>query len=248
VKLDVLSVVKRFRRTDGGIREVLGGLTFTVPAHGFVCLVGPSGCGKSTILNILAGLMQPDAGEIRIDGQRLNRRIHRIGYVFQRPRLLNWKTVQQNVEFVLRPDGLDAAARRARARETLALVGLEQFANDYPLVLSGGMQQRVAIARALAIEPQILLMDEPFSHLDELTARAQRKELLRFFDKISATIVFVTHNALEAAYLADRIDVLSPRPTQVVEQVVVEDPRSRAVDDPYVIGVQRTILRTLGVE
>jgi NitT/TauT family transport system ATP-binding protein len=248
VILEVRSVVKRFRRNDGGVLEVLGGLTLTVEARGFVCLVGPSGCGKSTILNILAGLMRPDAGEICIDGQPLNRRVHRIGYVFQKARLLNWKTVQQNIEFALRPEGLDAAARRVRARETLALVGLEQFAGDYPLVLSGGMQQRVAIARALAIEPQILLMDEPFSHLDELTARSQRQELLRFREKIDATVVFVTHNALEAAYLGDRIDVLSARPTRVVDQIVVQEPRTRVIDDPYVIGVQRTILQSLGVD
>jgi len=246
--LEVRSVVKRFRRNDGGVLEVLGGLTFTVEARGFVCFVGPSGCGKSTILNILAGLMRPDAGEIWIDGQPLNRRAHRIGYVFQKPRLLNWKTVQQNIEFGLRPEGLDAAARRVRARETLALVGLEQFAGDYPLVLSGGMQQRVAIARALAIEPQILLMDEPFSHLDELTARSQRQELSRFREKIDATVVFVTHNALEAAFLGDRIDVLSARPTRVVDQIVVQEPRTRAIDDPYVIGVQRAILQSLGVD
>lgn len=248
MKLEVRSVVKRFRRNDGGVLEVLGGLTLTVEARGFVCLVGPSGCGKSTILNILAGLMRPDAGEICIAGQPLNRRVHRIGYVFQKARLLNWKTVQQNIEFALRPEGLDAAARRVRARETLALVGLEQFAGDYPLALSGGMQQRVAIARALAIEPQILLMDEPFSHLDELTARSQRQELLRFREKIDATVVFVTHNALEAAYLGDRIDVLSARPTRVVDQIVVQEPRTRAIDDPYVIGVQRTILQSLGVD
>jgi NitT/TauT family transport system ATP-binding protein len=248
VKLEVRSVVKRFKRNDGGVLEVLGGLTLTVEARGFVCLVGPSGCGKSTILNILAGLMRPDAGEICIDGQPLNRRVHRIGYVFQKARLLNWKTVQQNIEFTLRPVGLDAAARRVRARETLALVGLEQFAGDYPLGLSGGMQQRVAIARALAIEPKILLMDEPFSHLDELTARSQRQELLRFREKIDATVVFVTHNALEAAYLGDRIDVLSARPTRVVDQIVVQEPRTRVIDDPYVIGVQRAILQSLGVD
>ncbi|MBI4254552.1 MAG: ABC transporter ATP-binding protein, partial [Candidatus Rokubacteria bacterium] len=203
MRLEVLGVRKEFLLKDGVRLPVLAGLTFTVPSQGFAALVGPSGCGKSTILNILAGLLESDAGEIRIDGQRLSRRTHRIGYVFQKPRLLNWRTVLQNVEFGLRADGVPAAERAERARHVLGLVGLDGFAGEYPLSLSGGMQQRVAIARALVIEPQVLLMDEPFSHLDELTARGQRQELLRFRDKINATVVFVTHNALEAVYLSD---------------------------------------------
>jgi ABC-type nitrate/sulfonate/bicarbonate transport system ATPase subunit len=248
LRLDVVSVHKQFRRADGRRLDVLDGLSFSVEPRGFVCLVGPSGCGKSTILNILAGVLTPDAGEIRIDCQPLDRGRHRIGYVFQRPRLLNWKTVQQNVEFALKADGLGKEASRSRAREALALVGLEQFASEYPLALSGGMQQRVAIARALALEPQILLMDEPFSHLDELTARAQRRELLRFRDKIAATVVFVTHNALEAVYLSDRVAVLTARPARVLQQFPIEAPRTRAIDDPYLIRIQQGVLRALGVE
>ena len=228
--------------------DVLDDVSFTVPPRGFACLVGPSGCGKSTVLNLLAGLIEPDAGTIRINGQPLDRRQHRIGYVFQRPRLLNWRTVRQNVEFALRADGVPADEWRLRVHDVLVLVGLEQFADEFPLRLSGGMQQRVAIARALAIAPDVLLMDEPFSHLDELTARAQRRELLRFRDKIEATVVFVTHNALEAAYLGDRIHVLSPRPTRVAAEIPVEAPRTREIDDPYVIETQRAVLHALGVE
>jgi NitT/TauT family transport system ATP-binding protein len=125
-------------------------------------------------------------------------------------------------------------------------VGLERFAAEYPLALSGGMQQRVAIARALAVEPQLLLMDEPFSHLDELTARGQRRELLRFRDTISATVVFVTHNALEAAYLSDCVHVLSARPATVTRAFAVTAPRSREMDDPHLADLQRSIIRALG--
>jgi NitT/TauT family transport system ATP-binding protein len=248
VRLEVLGVGKRFPRGDGSLLEVLDEITFTVEPRGFACLVGPSGCGKSTILNLLAGLLEPDAGTIRIGGQRLDRRTHRIGYVFQRPRLLNWRTVRQNVEFALRADGVPAAEWQARAHDVLTLVGLEPFADEFPLRLSGGMQQRVAIARALAVAPAVLLMDEPFSHLDELTARAQRRELLRFRDNIEATVVFVTHNALEAAYLADRIYVLSPRPTRIAADLTIAAPRTREIDDPYVIQTQRAVLHALGVD
>ena len=168
--------------------------------------------------------------------------------MFQRPRLLNWRTVRQNVEFALRADGVPVDEWRVRVYDVLALVGLEQVADEYPLTLSGGMQQRVAIARALAIAPDVLLMDEPFSHLDELTARTQRRELRRFRDQIEATVVYVTHNALEAAYLADRVYVLSARPARITTEFTIESPRTREIDDQYVIDAQRAVLKALGVE
>jgi NitT/TauT family transport system ATP-binding protein len=248
VRLEVYGVRKRFQRADGRALDVLDGLQFTVEPHGFVCLVGPSGAGKSTILNLLAGVLTPDGGVIRVDGQQFDPARHRIGYVFQKPRLLNWRTVRQNVEFALRAAGVDRGEREGRVRQVLGLVGLDQFVDEYPLALSGGMQQRVAIARALAIEPELLLMDEPFSHLDELTARAQRRELLRFRDKIEASVVFVTHNALEAVYLGDRVCVLSARPSRIVAELPIEAPRTRGLDDPALLGLERDVLRALGVE
>ena len=248
MRLEVLDVSKGFRRGDGRPLPVLDHVTFRVEPRGFACLVGPSGCGKSTILNLLAGLVPQDSGVIKVGGGALDRRSHRIGYVFERPRLLNWRTVRQNVEFALAADGVPVDEWRVRVYDVLALVGLEQFADEYPLTLSDGMQQRVAIARALAIAPDVLLMDEPFSHLDELTARAQRRELRRILDHIEATVVFVTGNALEAAYLADRVYVLSARPTRIATEFTIEAPRTREIDDPYVIDTQRTILKALGVE
>jgi ABC-type nitrate/sulfonate/bicarbonate transport system ATPase subunit len=239
-------VDKRFARAGGGVLDVLDRLDLTVEAHGFVCLVGPSGAGKSTVLNLFAGLLAPDAGVILADGRPFDPARHRIGYVFQKPRLLNWRSVRANVEFALEATGIPRGQRGSRARDVLALVGLDQFADEYPLALSGGMQQRVAIARALAIEPDVLLMDEPFSHLDELTARGQRRELLRFRDKIEASVVFVTHNALEAVYLGDRVCVLSPRPSRIVAEFPIEAPRTRGLDDPSLLAIGRDVLRALG--
>jgi NitT/TauT family transport system ATP-binding protein len=241
-------VRKRFTRADGAALDVLDGLDVTIEPRGFVCLVGPSGAGKSTVLNLLAGLLTPDAGQILADGRPFDPARHRIGYVFQKPRLLNWRSVRANIEFALEAAGVAHGEREGRARAVLTLVGLEQFAEEYPLALSGGMQQRVAIARALAIEPAVLLMDEPFSHLDELTARAQRRELLRFRDKIEASVVFVTHNALEAVYLGDRVCVLSARPSRIVAEFKVDAPRTRPPEDPLLLARERDVLRALGVE
>ena len=248
MRLEMRGVGKRFSRADGGTLEVLDGLDVTVEPRGFVCLVGPSGAGKSTILNLLAGLLVPDAGRILADGAPFEAARHRIGYVFQKPRLLNWRTVRRNVEFALEAAGVARGERERRARDVLTLVGLDQFADEYPLALSGGMQQRAAIARALAIEPEVLLMDEPFSHLDELTARAQRRELSRFRDKIEASVVFVTHNALEAVYLGDRVCVLSPRPSRIVAEFPIDAPRTRGLEDPALVALERDVLRALGVE
>jgi ABC-type nitrate/sulfonate/bicarbonate transport system ATPase subunit len=248
VRLEIRGLRKSFTRMDGRRLDVLEGFDCAVEPHGFVCLVGPSGAGKSTVLNLLAGLLRADAGVILADGEPFDPAQHRIGYVFQKPRLLNWRTVRQNVAFALEAAGVHPSDRAERVRSVLALVGLDQFADEYPLSLSGGMQQRVAIARAVAIEPELLLMDEPFSHLDELTARGQRRELLRFRDKIAASVVFVTHNALEAVYLGDRVCVLSPRPSRVVAEFAIDAPRTRALDDPALAALGRDVLRALGVE
>ena len=240
----VTGLCKSFVRGDGSVLPTLNSLDLQA-AHGeFVCLVGPSGSGKSTTLNILAGLTEPDAGEIRVNGQSSRGRV-RFGYVFQHPRLLNWKPVRDNLAFVLAAAGVPRQEWRDRADHYLNLVGLMPFSDEYPLRLSGGMQQRVAIARALVIEPDVLLMDEPFSSLDELTARQMRVGLLHIWQQDRRTIVFVTHNALEAAYLADRIYVLSKRPATVLDEVCVDLPRPRDIDDAALTPVQKRLLATL---
>src|SRR5438034_4018909 len=205
----ILKEVSKDYLLPGGQRlRVLDKMSFELGDKTFNSVLGPSGCGKSTILNLIAGLDNHSSGQISIDGKKT-------GFVFQQPRLLKWRTVVDNVILPLEADDFDKETRRQFAFKYLRLVGLGGCEDYFPLQLSGGMQQRVAIARALVIEPDVLLMDEPFSHLDELTARAQRRELLRFRDKIEATVVFVTHNALEAVYLADRVFVLGARPARI---------------------------------
>lgn len=234
---------KTYVKDDGTPLPVLHEMSLHVAEGEFVCILGPSGCGKSTTLDILAGLTTKDVGEVVIDGASGDEVT--TGYVFQRPRLLNWRSVRQNLEFALQSRGVPQREWGQRVQQQLSLVGLADFADAFPLTLSGGMQQRTAIARALVIEPDLLLMDEPFSSLDELTARHLRTELLRIWDRLGQTIIFVTHNALEAAYLADRIYLVGPRPASVVGELSVDVPRPREPDDPRLVEIQRHIIKTL---
>ena len=245
MEIALKGIRKDFRRQDGARLQVLHDVSLTVAAEEFCCLVGTSGSGKSTILNIVAGLTSPDAGQVLVDQARLDPSRMQIGYVFQTPRLLNWKTVGENVAFAVRAAGAAPEEARERARRYLALVGLEHCIGEFPLALSGGMQQRVAIARALAIEPDLLLMDEPFSHLDEMTARALRAELLRIWQRARKPVIFVTHNALEAVYLADKVLILSGRPATILRSVAVSVPRDRQMEDPRLVILQREILDAL---
>lgn len=242
VLVEVRDLVKRFGDGRGGWLPVLDGVSVRV--DGLVCVLGPSGCGKSTLLNVVAGLEPPDGGQIRFyrEGHRVEREEVRIGYVFQDPRLLNWRTVQENVEFGLQSLQLPPTARRARARAYLQLVGLEDFAGQFPLFLSGGMRQRVGLARALALEPDVVLMDEPFSKLDEITARELRQELLGIQGRLGQRILFVTHNPGEAALLGDRIYVLSDRPARVVAEVSNPIPKPRQAEAPEVAALARDIV------
>jgi NitT/TauT family transport system ATP-binding protein len=200
----------------------------------FVSLIGPSGCGKSTLMRLVGDLDQPTGGHIRIRGKspeqaRLDREF---GIAFQSPVLFEWRKVQKNVELPLEEQGVPRDERRDRARAMLALVGLSDFANAYPWQLSGGMQQRVAIARALVSRPSILLMDEPFGALDELTRERMQNELLSIWHgaEQQTTVIFVTHSIAEAVFLSDRVVVMSPRPGRVERVVSVDLPRPRQAD------------------
>jgi NitT/TauT family transport system ATP-binding protein len=207
--------------------RVLDDVTFDVPAQGICAVLGPNGSGKSTLLRLIAGLIEPDDGRVLIDGEPVGDADQRVGLVFQEPRLLPWRTALDNVAFPLQLAGDARMERRERARGLLELVGVAGFAGAYPHQLSGGMRQRVAIARALARDPQILLLDEPFSALDALTRERFNGELLELWQRTGTAIVLVTHSIPEAVYLADEVVVLSKSPGRVVARVPVPLGRPR---------------------
>lgn len=203
----------------------LAGATFAVRAGEFVALVGPSGCGKSTILRIVAGLGAPSSGDVQVEGlppAQARRRHQDMAYVFQDATLLPWSTVRGNVELPLKLRGVGRAERQAIAREALDMVGLSQVMRMYPRELSGGMRMRVSIARALATKPTLLLMDEPFGALDEITRQRLNDELLRIRDLAGWTVLFVTHNVVEAVFLSTRVIVMSNRPGRIIADVPIE--------------------------
>jgi NitT/TauT family transport system ATP-binding protein len=198
-----------------------------VPDRQVAAVVGPNGCGKSTLLRVVAGLLPADQGSVTIDGTFVDGPDPRTGFVFQEPRLLPWRDAADNVALPLELAGRPAEERHERARALLDLVGLADFAASRPHQLSGGMRQRVAIARALALQPSVLLLDEPFSALDALTRERFGVELLRIWAETRTTILLVTHSIAEAIFLADRVLVLSPRPGHVVADVPIDLPRPR---------------------
>lgn len=228
----VNGVTQRFQLPD---REfvALRDITVTVQEGEFVSIIGPSGCGKSTLLRLIAGLIEPSAGEIRIGDETpaQARARSEIGFVFQEPTLLPWRTALDNVTLLTKVARRGTAAeRRRRGMELLELVGLADFADAHPAKLSGGMQRRVGIARALALDPQILLMDEPFGALDELTRQQMNLELLRIWADQRTTAVLVTHNVGEAVFLSDRVLVMGTRPGTMIEEVVIDLPRPRRLE------------------
>ncbi|TFF23215.1 ABC transporter ATP-binding protein [Jiella endophytica] len=215
--------------TRSGRTHALDHVDFTVARHQFVAVLGPSGCGKSTLLRMIAGLLQPTSGEVRVFGLKVAEPRDDVGIVFQKPTLLPWASAEDNVVFPLRhKTGRVDAADWERARALLTTVGLGGFEERLPAELSGGMQQRVGIARALFMEPDILLMDEPFSALDALTREEMGFELVRVWEAQPKTVVFITHSISEALLLADRIVVMSPRPGRVIEDLIVPLSRPRA--------------------
>jgi NitT/TauT family transport system ATP-binding protein len=203
-------------------------ITFSVREHEFVSLLGPSGCGKSTVLRIVAGLIEPAAGDvIWRDGNAPDGSKGEIGFVFQEPTLMPWASVAGNVHLPLKLAGIDRAAAAPRIRDALARVGLGAFENAYPRELSGGMKMRVSIARALVTQPKLLLMDEPFAALDEITRFRLNNDLLSLWAAMRQTAIFVTHSVFESVYLSNRIIVMTPRPGRVHSEIAVDAPYPR---------------------
>ncbi len=227
IRVDTVSLTFRGARTT----HVLDGISIDVAPREVVALIGPNGCGKSTLLRVLAGLIAPDTGSVAIDGDAIRGPDPRVGLVFQEPRLLSWRSAEDNVRFPMELAGWSRSRQEARASDLLALVGLREFARARPSTLSGGTRQRVSIARALALDPAVLLLDEPFSALDALTRERFNAELLNLWQRTGTTIVLVTHSIPEAVFLADRVLVMSPRPGRIVAEVRVDMPRPRRLAD-----------------
>jgi NitT/TauT family transport system ATP-binding protein len=238
------------------VRLELGGvaiyeqLSFAVRQSEFVCLLGPSGCGKSTALRLIGDLIPHQGGRIQVEGRDPASTWQRLAYVFQSPRLLPWKDALDNAAFGLemRNPQIARDERRKRAQAQLRRVGLGADMHKMPSMLSGGERQRVAIARALALDPDIILMDEPFSALDPNTRVRLRQQLIELWQETGKTVLFVTHDVDEALYLADRIILMSPKPSQVVDTVTVTASRPRAIEtDPGLRAMRHALLETFAV-
>jgi ABC-type nitrate/sulfonate/bicarbonate transport system ATPase subunit len=243
-KLSAEHITMAFQR-DGKTTPVLRDISLEVARGEFLCIVGPSGCGKSTLLSAMAGFLSPSSGEIRIDGQIVTGPDPRRIFVFQERGVFPWLTVEGNIEF-----GLFALARAERQRRIthyIRMVGLTGFEKAYPAELSGGMKQRLEVARALAVNPDMLLLDEPFGALDSITRLTMRRELLRIWEAEGNTVVFVTHDIEEAVQLADRVVVLSDRPAKIQQIVKVDIPHPRDISSARYLELRNGIFEQLGL-
>jgi NitT/TauT family transport system ATP-binding protein len=226
------NVNKVFNASGASETVALRDVDLDIQPREFISLIGPSGCGKSTLLRTIGDLIEPSSGDVRVKGKAAHeaRMARDYGMCFQAPVLFEWRSVRHNVELPLEVLGVPKAERAAKAREMLGLVELAQFENHYPWQLSGGMQQRVAIARALALRPELLLMDEPFGALDEITRERMNSELLRIWQETGTTIVFVTHSIPEAVFLSTRVVVMSARPGRISQIIDVDLPYPRSIE------------------
>ena len=223
--------------------EVLNDITFNVEENEFLVVVGPTGCGKTTLGNILSGIEKPTSGQVTIRDEVIDPHIHNISYVFQEPSCIPWYTMIQDVTMGLVIRGVDEEKTRERGKEVIKLVDMVGFEDYYPWQLSGGMKQRVAIARAYATNPDLLIMDEPFGHLDAQTRYLMQIEIMRIWGQEKKTVVFITNNIEEAVYLASRIIVLSKLPARVKGEFKIEFPRPRELTSPEFLRTRAEITK-----
>ncbi len=233
-KVAVRRLSKVYADRAGLAIPVLQDIDLDIAAGEFLCIVGPSGCGKTTFIRIIDGLVPPSTGDVLIDGKAVSEPGPDRAFVFQSDLLYPWRTVLDNIAFGLEIRGISQTERHTRARALAELVGLTRFESHYPHELSGGMRQRVNLARALAVDPAILLMDEPFASLDAQTREVMQQELLKIWTAARKTVIFITHQIDEAVYLADRVVVFSARPTAIKAEIPIEIPR------PRTLAVKRT--------
>jgi len=236
VKIRVNNLTKRF-----GALTVLDGINFTIKKGELLAIVGPTGCGKTTFLNCLSKLMPATEGEILIDGEEANPRKHNIAYVFQEPTCLPWRTVRDNVAYGMEVKGESKKKRDERAAEIMELVGLSSCADLYPNQVSASMMQRIAVSRAFAVNPDLLLMDEPYGQLDVKLRFYLEDELISLWQKLSSTILFVTHNIEEAVYVAERVLILTNKPTKIKAEIKVDLPRPRKLIDPRFVELRKKV-------
>ena len=229
IRLEYRNVSMRFGQGDGEPLTAVRDVNFAVRDREVVSLIGPSGCGKSTLLNIGSGLYAPSEGEAFVDGERVEGPNAHVAFMLQKDLLLPWRSIAENVMFGVEIQGLPVAERKRRAQALLATLGLSDFANHYPHQLSGGMRQRVALARTLAVDPSVLLLDEPFSAVDAQTRMVLQRELAQTLTRAGKTALLITHDLLEAVTLSDRVLVMSRRPGAIIDEIAIELPQR---DDP----------------
>ena len=244
-KIEIRNLGKRYDLPDASTVVAIENIDLTIGDNEFVTLLGRSGCGKTTLLNMIAGLVEPTSGSLLVNGRPVTGPGDGKGMVFQQHALFPWLTALGNVEFGCKSRGIKPGERRAIALQLLELVGLKGFESKYPAALSGGMQQRVAIARALALDPDILLMDEPFGALDEMTRLEMQGELLRVWNVRRKTVVFVTHSIWEGIALSDRIVILAAHPGRLRREIRIDAPRPRRRTDPRLIALHEEIWEQL---
>ncbi|MFZ5632178.1 MAG: ABC transporter ATP-binding protein [Bacillota bacterium] len=216
-------------------------ISLNVYENELLCIVGPSGSGKTTIANIIAGLLKPSTGTVKIGEEPINPRKHNISYVFQARSCLPWRTVKDNVKIALELKGISGAEAEKKITNVLQIVGLTGFEDYFPNQISGGMKQRVAIARAFCVDSDLLIMDEPFGSLDAQTRYLMQSEVLKVWEKMKRTVIFITNNIEEAVFLADRLLVLSSAPAKIIKEINIDIPRPRSLTDPSFLELRRTV-------
>ncbi|WP_312692780.1 ABC transporter ATP-binding protein [Caproiciproducens sp.] len=235
-KIEVKNLTKYF-----GDLHVLNNISFNIKKGEFVCVVGPTGCGKTTFLNLLTRIYMPTSGDLFIDGESADPKKHNLAFVFQEPSAIPWLTVEKNLRFGLELKKLDKKIIDERVEKIISLLGLGPFRNSYPHQLSVSSEQRIIIGRAFAMNPDLLLMDEPYGQMDVKLRFYLEDEVIRLWKELGSTVVFITHNIEEAVYLSERILILSNKPTTVKEEVIVDLPRPRDVADPEFIKIRKYV-------
>ena len=236
VKVQVNHLTKRF-----GDLLVLDDISFEIKKGEFVCIVGPTGCGKTTFLNLLTGLLEPTEGEILIDGERADPKKHSISFVFQEPSAFPWLTAQQNIEYGLRIKKKPEQEIVSQREKIIGLLGLEKYRDAYPHEMSVSMEQRVVIGRAFALNPDLLLMDEPYGQMDIKMRYYLEDEVIRLWQATESTVLFITHNLEEATYLAERVLILTNKPAKIKTSIDVDLPRPRQIAEPKFIEIRKEI-------